>query len=109
MKDIKEILMFLRELPKMIGMLNMQSEKVDVVQSIREIVYEWKGYKDLEEQGKLLKLPAAAGSLVYEPYQFMGDGAWEIDVHKIRLEDLDNIGKTVFLAREEAEAALKEL
>ena len=61
-----------------------------------------------EEQGKFLKLPVPAGSLVYEPYQFMGDGAWEIDAHKIRLEDLDRIGQTVFLTREEAEAALKE-
>lgn len=60
-------------------------------------------------QGKLLKLPCAVGSLVYEPYQYMGDGAREIDVHKIRLEDLDRIGKTVFLTREEAEAVLKEL
>lgn len=65
--------------------------------------------EDLEEQGKLLKLPAPAGSLVYEPYQFMGEGVWEIDVHKIRLEDLNKIGKTVFLTIEEAEAALKEL
>lgn len=67
---------------------------------------EWKA---LEKQGKLLKLPVPAGSLVYEPYRFMGEGAWEIDVHKIRLEDLEKIDKTVFLTREEAEDALKEL
>lgn len=67
------------------------------------------GYARAEDQGKLLKLPAPVGSLVYEPYQFGGEGAWEIDVHKIRLEDLDKIGKTVFLTREEAEAALKEI
>lgn len=66
-------------------------------------------YEDLEEQGKLLKLPVSVGTIVYEPYQFMSEGAWEIDVHKIRLEDLEKIGKTVFLTREEAEAALKEL
>lgn len=65
-------------------------------------------YETLEEQGKLLKLPAPAGSLVYEPYQFMGEGAWEIDV-QIRMEDLDKIGKSVFLTREEAEDALKEV
>lgn len=65
--------------------------------------------EDLEEQGKLLKLPCAVGTLVYEPYQFMGEGAWEIDVHKIRLEDLDKIGKSVFFTREEAEDELKEL
>lgn len=66
-------------------------------------------YEDLEERGRFLKLPVPAGSLVYEPYQFMGDGAWEINVHKIRLEDLDKIGKTVFLTREEAEAALERM
>lgn len=66
-------------------------------------------YENLEEQGKLLKLPVPVGSLVYEPYQFLGEGAWEIDVHKIRLEDLGKIGKTVYLTREEAEAALKEI
>ena len=41
--------------------------------------------------------------------QFMGEGPWEIDVHIIRLEDLEKIGKTVFLTPEEAEATLKEL
>ena len=66
-------------------------------------------YEDLEEQGKLLKLPVAAGTWVYEVYQFMDEGVWEIDVHKIKLEDLENIGKTVFLTRTEAEQALAEM
>jgi hypothetical protein len=39
----------------------------------------------------------------------LGEGAWEIAEHEIRLEDLDNIGKTVFLTRREAENAIKEL
>lgn len=67
------------------------------------------GYEELQEQGRLLELPCAVGSRVYELYQFMGEGPWEIDVHIIRLEDLEKIGKTVFLTPEEAEAALKEL
>ena len=66
-------------------------------------------YEDLEEQNKLLKLPCEIGQRVYMIYQFCGKGAWEIEEHKIRLEDLENIGKTVFLTREEAEAALKEM
>lgn len=66
-------------------------------------------YEDLEEQGKLLKLPVPAESFVYEPYQFMGEGTWKIDVHKIRLEDLDKIGETVFLTHDEAEEALKRM
>lgn len=65
-------------------------------------------YEDLEEQGKLLKLPVAVGTWVYEVYRFMDEGVCEIDVHKIKLEDLENIGKTVFLTRQEAEDKLKE-
>ena len=68
-----------------------------------------KRYEDLQEQGRLLELPCDIGQRVYEIYQFMGEGAWEIDEHKIRLEDLENIGKTVFLTKEAAEAALKEI
>lgn len=42
-------------------------------------------------------------------YQFLGKGAWEIEEHKIRLEDLENIGKTVFLTRQEAEDKMAEM
>lgn len=66
-------------------------------------------YEDLEEQGKLLKLPCKIGQRVYMIYQFCGEGAWEIEEHKIKLEDLENIGKTVFLTRQEAEQALAEM
>ncbi len=68
-----------------------------------------RNYEDLEEQGKLLKLPVPDGSLGYEPYRFLEEGAWEINVHKIRLEDLDKIGKTVFVSPEEAENYIKEM
>lgn len=78
-------------------------------EDIRKALFKLAEYEDLEEQGKLLKLPCNIGHLVYEPYQFMGEGAWEIDVRKIKLEDLGKIGKTVFLTWEEAEAALKKL
>lgn len=54
-------------------------------------------YEDLEEQGLLPKLPCKVGQRVYEIYRFLDEGAWEIDVHKIKLEDLEKIGKTVFL------------
>ena len=66
-------------------------------------------YENLEEQGKLLKLPCEIGHRVYMIYQFCGEGAWEIQEHKIRLEDLENIGKTVFLTRQEAEDKLAEI
>lgn len=49
------------------------------------------------------------GQRVYGIYRFLDEGAWEIDVHNIRLEDLDKVGKTVFLTRGEAEAAVEEM
>ncbi len=63
--------------------------------------------EDLEEKERLIILPCDIGSRVYEVYQFLGEGAWEIEEHKIRLEDLEKIGKTVFLTRGEAEAVIK--
>ena len=66
-------------------------------------------YETAEEEGRLVVLPCKVGTRVYEIYQFCGCGAWEIEEHKIKLEDLDKIGKTVFLTREEAEKALKEI
>ena len=79
------------------------------IMKILKLAEKLKEYEDLEEQGKLLKLPCEIGHVVYRIYQFWGAGAWEIAEHEIRLEDLDNIGKTVFLTRREAENAIKEL
>ena len=66
-------------------------------------------YETAEEEGRLVVLPCRVGTRVYEIYQFCGYGAWEIEEHKIKLEDLDKIGKTVFLTREEAEKASREM
>ena len=79
-------------------------------------------YEDLEEQGLLLKLPCKVGDTIYR----CGDPikkAYEWDIEHIDIfydeivfiDDSDNsftvddIGKTVFLTREEAEKKLKEL
>lgn len=56
----------------------------------------------------VIELPVPIGSTVYEVYRFANVGAWEIEHHKICLEDLDKIGKTVFLTLEAAEAVVKE-
>ena len=75
-----------------------------------EAIYErLRKYETAEEEGRLVVLPCKVGIRVYEIYQFCGYGAWEIEEHKIKLEDLDKIGKTVFLTREEAKKALKEM
>ncbi len=95
-------------------------------------------YKGLEEQGKLLKLPCAVGDIVWDidfgrpcSYEVTGfsfgslndDDDWEeekvldqIVVYYTNSSGsisgifaVSEIGKTVFLTREEAEDALKEL
>lgn len=72
-------------------------------------------YEDLEEQNRLLKLPCAVGDMVYvlrldnTAYMMNNEKVWEIIEDKFEIFHFDSIGKTVFLTREEAEAALKEL
>ena len=73
------------------------------------LVEKLKKYETAEEEGRLVVLPCKIGTRVYEIYQFCGCGAWEIEEHKIKLEDLDKIGKTVFLTEEEAEKELREM
>ena len=73
--------------------------------------------EDSEEQGKLLKMPCAVGECVYfikMGYTFgeIGDKSevWHrIDKTAFSIDMINDFGKTVFLTREEAEAALKEL
>lgn len=77
-----------------------------------------KKYEDLEEQGKLLKLPCALGDTVYAT--FGGKVSKQIvrgilfRENKIWAQDgngsiLGEFGEDVFFTWEEAEAALKEL
>lgn len=135
MRDLKEISRFLFKIPRMIGELNMPIEETDVLQDIRHIIHEWKEYKDLEQQGKMPKLPCAVGDTVYtnksldfwhlrkedRPYEA------KVDFIGITRERNDNfinvvltagqmsqfkfsdIGKTVFFTEEEAEAALDKM
>lgn len=71
--------------------------------------------EDLEEQRKLLKLPCAVGDTVYvlridnEVYMMNNEKVWKIAEERFEIRHFDCIGKTVFLSREEAKAALKEL
>lgn len=75
-------------------------------------------YEDLEEQNRLLKLPCAVGDTVFKIYK---SEIIEITVRGILFRSGELLGqdgngsnfgifgKTVFLTREEAEAALEEL
>lgn len=83
-------------------------------------------YEDLEEQGKLLKLPCAVGDTVYVKMQFGGCAKAEVrdftyfltcgfcivvtsDKFGKQNIPFTEFGKTVFFAREEAEEALKRM
>lgn len=84
-------------------------------------------YEDLEEQGKLLKLPAVIDETIFfiwmgcpkdyeEEYCRDHEGSCENCLHRVpeivsrdfRMSDIPNMDK-IFATREEAEAALKEL
>ena len=54
-------------------------------------------------------LPCEPGTIVYEIYQFCGDGDFEVDHHEIKLEDLPKINKTVFLDKNKAEEIIEKL
>ena len=81
-------------------------------------------YEDLEEQGRLVKLPCKIGTEVYDITWW--DNVQEKVVikgktyhrtvykHKVTklpftYSDIDNFGKTVFLTKSEAEQKLKEM
>lgn len=85
------------------------TEDLEHLYAVIEAAEKVSKYETAEEEGRFVVLPCKVGTRVYEIYQFCGCGAWEIEEHKIKLEDLDKIGKTVFPTREEAEKALKEM
>ncbi len=71
-------------------------------------------YEDLEEQGKLLKLPCAVGDMVYTlnplPSGKTMIAQTPVDAFFCALSMLEGrFGKTIFLTMEEAEAAWKKL
>lgn len=92
-----------------------------------EVLQKLAEYEDLEEQGKLLKLPCKAGQKVYllrKDIKSVIDGEitsisisefasgmriFIIDDNRYTDSSFEKIGDIVFFTREEAEAALKEL
>lgn len=92
--------------------------------TIGEIYEKLAEYEDLEEQGKLLKLPCAVGDTVWfikSNFSYMQNPKAE-RVRKIEIIDgeiifrtenrcfeMKYIGKTVFLTKSAAEQALKEM
>ena len=80
-------------------------------------------YEDLEEQGRLIKLPCKVGDTLYRLVPNLYREYVEIKIAQFVISkngiyfitnrgvhwNVNRIGKTVFLTREEAEAKLKEL
>ena len=83
------------------GQYSVRAPWYDIVDKLGEL-------EDKQEQGLLKILPCPIGTLVHEPYKFLGDGAWEIDHHYLKLEDLDKIGKTVFVDENDAKSYIKQ-
>jgi hypothetical protein len=78
-------------------------------------------YAQAKRDGRLVVLPVSIGDTVYRVCYVCRDGRWlgyrhgyeiirrlEVAPEKFTLSNLVNIGKTVFLSREEAEKALKK-
>lgn len=92
---------------------NIESNQFWEHYQVRAWLKELKQYKDLEEQGLLLRLPCKVGDTVYKiinqrdnyddtVYQIVSSTIFELSM-------IDEIGETVFLTREEAEQKLKEM
>ena len=101
------------------------TEKSSVGKLLIKAADELEAYMDLEEKGKLVKLPVTVGDCVYCVAPFCkGDNIKCVHRHyycgecsliknniherKFSLDMVENIGKSVFLTQEEAEAALKK-
>lgn len=74
-----------------------------------EVLTKLAEYEDLEEQGRLIKLPCKVGTDIYYILGIPNETPCTIDSCVFELSDIHKIGKTLFLTREEAEAKLEEL
>lgn len=88
------------------------------VEELKQRLFE---YEEAEEQGLLIRLPFPVGTELYFPFKLQGVKKarirrWQLNKKGLffcayagNAYRLEAIGKTVFLTKEEAEAALKEM
>lgn len=74
-----------------------------------EWLEELKSYKEAEEQGLLVRLPCKVGTEVYYILGIPNKTPCTIDKCVFELSDIDKIGESLFLTREEAEKKLEEM
>lgn len=79
------------------------------LKDVAELLEELKSYKDLEEQGLLVRLPCKVGTEVYYILGIPNKTPCTIDKCVFKLSDIDKIGESLFLTREEAENKLEEM
>ena len=100
------------------------SEKCDNCNFNKKTINKLAEYEDAEEQGLLLRLPCKVGTPVYMVAQDCGGDTLDcrcgdcegcsylysfVETNSFDTYMLDEIGKTVFLTKEEAEQALAEM
>lgn len=92
---------------------NQIQDLLDFIRKHNGVVDEILKYKQLEEQGLLLRLPCKVGDTVYI---LSFEGVWRIIPHQVKtlgyiLQLIENeaMGDFVFLTKEEAEQRLKEM
>ena len=105
------------------GFQHCSKEDWENCQTINDIIDKLADYEDLEEQGRLVKLPCKIGTEVYDITWWdnvqekvvVKGKAYYRTVHKHKItklpftySDIDDFGKTVFLTKSEAEQKLKE-
>lgn len=84
-------------------------EHIEAIEVATQALEKLQVYENLEEQGRLVKLPYKVEDDVYYILGIPNKTPYAIDKCKFELSDINKIGKTLFLTREEAEAKLKEL
>ena len=78
-------------------------------EKLAEWLEELKSYKEAEEQGLLVRLPCKVGAEVYYILGIPNKTPCTIDKCVFELSDIDKIGESLFLTREEAEKKLEEM
>ena len=102
------------------GRIHQQNDEQDFDLWEIDVIKKLAAYEDAEEQGRLIVLPCKVGTLTFtadDIFEIIADpiNRYSVDVAGEVYFETENyyerpiseIGKTVFLSREEAEAALK--
>jgi hypothetical protein len=85
-------------------------ERVSIRTKNQQLIDKLAYYEDLEEQGRLIKLPCKVGDTVYHVVQGRIVEVSNVDLFFLLLSVVENrFNNSVFLTKSEAEAKLEEL